>query len=76
VGRDLETVVDAAGLARFALLGMSQGGAIAIAYAARHPARVERMVLYGAYARGVLMRGLGPRQREEPDATTRLTTAR
>jgi pimeloyl-ACP methyl ester carboxylesterase/DNA-binding CsgD family transcriptional regulator len=70
--RDLETVVDAAGLARFALLGMSQGGAIAIAYAARHPERVERMVLYGAYARGVLMRGLGPRQREELDATTKL----
>jgi pimeloyl-ACP methyl ester carboxylesterase/DNA-binding CsgD family transcriptional regulator len=70
--RDLETVADAAGFARFTLLGMSQGGAIAIAYAARHPERVEKLVLYGAYARGVLKRGLGPRQSEELDATTKL----
>ena len=44
--RDLETVVDALGLERFPLLGMSQGGPIAIRYAARHPERfaeVERM---------------------------------
>ncbi|HJU24754.1 MAG TPA: alpha/beta fold hydrolase [Casimicrobiaceae bacterium] len=70
--RDLETVVEAAGLARFALLGMSQGAAIAIDYAVRHPQRVERLVLYGGYARGVLRRGLGDRQREEFEATTKL----
>jgi len=35
--RDLETVVDAAGLERFPLLGVSQGCAISIAYAVRHP---------------------------------------
>jgi pimeloyl-ACP methyl ester carboxylesterase/DNA-binding CsgD family transcriptional regulator len=70
--RDLETVADAAGLARFTLLGMSQGGAVAIAYAARHPERVERLVLYGAYARGVLVRGLGAAQREELDATVKM----
>lgn len=70
--RDLETVADAAGLARFALLGMSQGGAIAIEYAARHPQRVERMVLYGAYARGPLQRGLGAHYRDEFEATTKL----
>jgi pimeloyl-ACP methyl ester carboxylesterase/DNA-binding CsgD family transcriptional regulator len=70
--RDLETVADATGLARFTLLGMSQGGAIAIAYAARHPERVEKLVLYGAYARGVAKRGLGPQQSEELDATTKL----
>jgi pimeloyl-ACP methyl ester carboxylesterase/DNA-binding CsgD family transcriptional regulator len=50
--RDLEAVVDAAGLARFALYGMSQGGAVAIEYAARHPERVSHLVLCGAYARG------------------------
>ena len=33
--RDLETVVDALGLERFPLLGVSQGGAVSIAYAAR-----------------------------------------
>jgi serine/threonine protein kinase/alpha-beta hydrolase superfamily lysophospholipase len=49
---DLEAVVDAAGLDRFTLLGVSKGGPIATAYAHRHPERVERMVLLGAYARG------------------------
>ena len=50
--RDLEAVVDAARLPRFALLGISRGGAIAIAYATRHPERVSRLLLYGAPARG------------------------
>jgi pimeloyl-ACP methyl ester carboxylesterase/DNA-binding winged helix-turn-helix (wHTH) protein len=49
---DLETVVDAAGLDTFPLLGVSQGGAVAIAYAARHPERVSKLILIGAYARG------------------------
>lgn len=52
---DLETIVDALGLERFALLGMSQGAAVSIAYAARHPERVSRMVLAGGYARGALV---------------------
>jgi pimeloyl-ACP methyl ester carboxylesterase len=55
---DLEAVVDAAGLGRFALLGMSQGGAVSIAYAARHPERVSHIVLCGAFARGPLKRGV------------------
>jgi pimeloyl-ACP methyl ester carboxylesterase len=50
--RDLETVVDAAGLDRFALLGISQGGAVSIEYAARHPTRVSHLILLGAWARG------------------------
>lgn len=50
--RDLETVVDAAGLDRFPLLGISQGCAVAITYAVRHPERVSRLVLHGGYARG------------------------
>jgi len=49
---DLESVVEAAGTDRFTLLGISQGGAVAAAYAARHPDRVSHLVLYGAYARG------------------------
>jgi pimeloyl-ACP methyl ester carboxylesterase len=48
---DLGAVVDAAGLERFALLAQSQGGAISIAYAARHPERVSHLVLCGAFAR-------------------------
>jgi pimeloyl-ACP methyl ester carboxylesterase/DNA-binding CsgD family transcriptional regulator len=62
---DLEAVVDAAGLERFALLGVSGGGAVAISYAVHHPERVTHLVLYGAYARGRLKRGLTPAQREE-----------
>jgi len=50
--RDQETVVDALGLERFALLGISQGGAVAVAYAARHPERVSHLVLCGAYTCG------------------------
>ena len=50
--RDLETVVDAAGLDRFPLLGISRGGPIAIAYAVKHPERVTHLVLYGAFAVG------------------------
>jgi DNA-binding winged helix-turn-helix (wHTH) protein/pimeloyl-ACP methyl ester carboxylesterase len=55
--RDLETVVDAAGLDRFPLLGISRGGSIAIAYAAKHPERVTHLVLYGAFATGWRHRG-------------------
>jgi pimeloyl-ACP methyl ester carboxylesterase/DNA-binding CsgD family transcriptional regulator len=59
---DLESVVDAAGLDRFALLGSSQGGAVSVAYAARHPERVSCLVLYGAYARGPMRRDPTPQQ--------------
>jgi pimeloyl-ACP methyl ester carboxylesterase/DNA-binding winged helix-turn-helix (wHTH) protein len=51
--RDLETVVDAAGLDRFSLLGISRGGAIAIAYTVKHPERVDKLVLYGAFPMGL-----------------------
>jgi len=50
---DLETVVDAAGLDQFPLLGISRGGPIAIAYAVKHPERVTHLVLYGAFAAGL-----------------------
>jgi pimeloyl-ACP methyl ester carboxylesterase len=49
---DLEAVVDAAGLDRFPLLGISQGGPVAIAYAVRHPERVTHLVLLGSFAQG------------------------
>src|SRR5438093_364550 len=64
---DLEVLVDALDLERFSLLGMSQGGAISIAYAARHPDRVDGLVLCGAYARGHTHRGRTLEQREEAD---------
>ncbi|MCW8084286.1 alpha/beta fold hydrolase [Sabulicella glaciei] len=55
--RDLETVVEGLGLERFALFGISQGGAVAIAYAAAHPERVSRIVLHCAFAQGRGRRG-------------------
>lgn len=55
--RDVEVVVDAAGLERFAMVGNSGGAAVAIAFAARHPERVSRLFLWGAYCRGSLRRG-------------------
>ena len=57
--RDLEAVVDATRIERFPLLGISQGGAIATAYAVRHPERVSHLILYGAFPRGRLKRGSG-----------------
>jgi pimeloyl-ACP methyl ester carboxylesterase len=53
---DIETVVDAAGLNRFSLLGISQGCAISVAFAVRHPERVSHLVLYGGFARGAYRR--------------------
>jgi pimeloyl-ACP methyl ester carboxylesterase/DNA-binding winged helix-turn-helix (wHTH) protein len=55
--RDLEAVVDAVGLERFALLGISQGAPVSIAYAVRHPERVSRLVLCGSFAQGWRKRG-------------------
>jgi len=49
---DLEAVVDAAGVTGFPLLGLSQGGSVAIEYACRHPDKVTHLVLFGAFARG------------------------
>jgi pimeloyl-ACP methyl ester carboxylesterase len=63
--RDLEAVADAAGFERYALLGHSQGGAVAIEYAARHPERVSHLVLLGAYLRGSLRRATPPGREAE-----------
>lgn len=69
---DLEAVVEAAGLDRFALLGASQGGAVSIAYTARHPDRVSHLVLLDAFARGLLVRQNDPAVRDTVDAMGRL----
>ena len=49
---DLEAVVEASGLERFPLLGISQGCAVSVAFAVRHPEKVTKLVLLGGYARG------------------------
>jgi len=71
---DLEAVVEAAQLDRFPLLGISQGGPVAIAYATRHPGRVTQLVLYGTYARGWARRGASQQELDEREAM--LTLAR
>ncbi|HEY5117128.1 MAG TPA: alpha/beta fold hydrolase [Nakamurella sp.] len=67
--KDLEAVIDAAGLESFALLGMSQGGPVAIAYALRHPERVTRLILHGSYTASL---GPTPESAELEDAFTRM----
>jgi class 3 adenylate cyclase/pimeloyl-ACP methyl ester carboxylesterase len=62
---DLETVVDAAGLERFPLLGISQGCAVSIAYAVRHPQRVARLILYGGFALGGYKRSAEEREQRK-----------
>jgi pimeloyl-ACP methyl ester carboxylesterase/DNA-binding winged helix-turn-helix (wHTH) protein len=63
--RDLEAVVDAERLERFSVLGISQGCAVAIAYAVRHPERVDKLVLYGGYGVGRSLRSMSPQEELE-----------
>lgn len=70
--RDLETVVDALGLEKFPLLGISQGCAVSIEYAVRHPARVSGLVLISGYATGWRI-GASPEERERREAVYTLT---
>jgi pimeloyl-ACP methyl ester carboxylesterase/DNA-binding winged helix-turn-helix (wHTH) protein len=69
--RDLESVVDAIGVDKFALFGVSQGCAVSIAYALRHPERVTHLVLYGGFVRGLRKRG-GREQIAQVDALATL----
>jgi class 3 adenylate cyclase/pimeloyl-ACP methyl ester carboxylesterase len=65
---DLETVVDAAGLDRFALHGLSQGCAVSIAYAVRHPERVSHLILLGGYPLGWKKRARTQAEKEAGEA--------
>jgi pimeloyl-ACP methyl ester carboxylesterase/DNA-binding winged helix-turn-helix (wHTH) protein len=70
---DLDAVADAAGLDRFPLLGVSQGGPLAVAYAARRPERVSRLVLNAAYARGRMAQAHNTAEHEEAALDLKLT---
>jgi pimeloyl-ACP methyl ester carboxylesterase/DNA-binding CsgD family transcriptional regulator len=63
--QDLEAVVEAAELDHFPLLGISQGGPVAICYAALHPEKVSHLILYGTYARGRMHRNPDDEKRQE-----------
>jgi class 3 adenylate cyclase/pimeloyl-ACP methyl ester carboxylesterase len=65
---DLETVVDAAGIDRFALLGISQGCAVSIAYSVRHPDRVSHLILFGGFAVGWKKRARTEAEKESGEA--------
>jgi class 3 adenylate cyclase/pimeloyl-ACP methyl ester carboxylesterase len=69
---DLEAVVDAAGIERFALLGISQGSAVSIAYAVRHPERVSHLVLLGGFALGWKKRARTEADKEAGEAMVTL----
>ncbi len=65
--RDLESVVEHVGVERFALLGISQGGAVATSYAARNPDRVSHLVLYGAFPLGRRVRARSEAERRDAE---------
>ncbi|MFD1159011.1 alpha/beta fold hydrolase [Roseovarius aestuarii] len=68
---DMAAIVDEYGHEKLAILGMSQGASVAIAYALRQPDRVSHLVLNGGYARGRKHRG-NDADREESDALVSL----
>lgn len=69
---EMATVVQAAGLSRLALLGISGGAAPSIAFAARYPERVSHLILLGGYSHGLLHRTLTAEQRAYLDAQVQL----
>ena len=70
--RDLECVIEAAGFERFALLGLSQGAASGVAYAARHPERVSHFIMCGGFLRGVAKRDSTPERMEKRQMEVKL----
>lgn len=70
--RDLEAVVDAAGVERFPLLAISQGAPVAITYTLRHPERVTHLVMHGGYVRGRNQRRRTPEEAEESETMLKM----
>ena len=70
--QDLEAVVDHLGLDRFSILGLCQGGSIAVAYAARHPERVRQLMLYDTYTHGALVEGQQVFERAKAEVLTKM----
>jgi pimeloyl-ACP methyl ester carboxylesterase len=62
-------VVDTIGIERFPLFGVSQGCAISIAYAARHPERLSHLILYGGFALGGGKRSPGEHEKRKAMGT-------
>jgi pimeloyl-ACP methyl ester carboxylesterase len=64
---DIRAVVDAARVDRAVLYAISEGGPLALLFAATYPDRVSKLVLYGTFAR--ILRGPGYPQGRDPDET-------
>lgn len=69
---DLEAVAASIEEPRFVLLGLSQGGALAIAYALKHPERVSHLVLVNAYGQGARTRAKTDAERLEAETLVNL----
>lgn len=69
---DMEAVVDAAALDGVVLVGLSQGAAAAIEYAARHPGKVAGLIICGGYAQGLLKRVATGAERELGEALAKM----
>ena len=72
--QDLEAVADTLQIEKFPLLGISCGAAIAVAYAAKHPERVSRLILFGGYATSYFTTG-SPDPKIAEEAETLLQVA-
>jgi pimeloyl-ACP methyl ester carboxylesterase len=64
---DLETVAASIPEPRFVLLGVSQGGALAMTYARKHPERVSHLLLMNAYGQGARTRATTDAERLEAE---------
>src|SRR5262252_334026 len=69
---DLCAVVDALKLGRFPLIWLCQGGAVAVAFAARHPQRVSRLALYDSYLYGAYVTDAGERMAAQARALAQM----
>ncbi|HXS51688.1 MAG TPA: alpha/beta fold hydrolase [Usitatibacter sp.] len=69
---DLAAVVEAAAFDRFDMVGITGGSDVAVVHAARHPERVQRLLLYAGHTAGRLARSLAPEQREETELLLKL----
>jgi pimeloyl-ACP methyl ester carboxylesterase/DNA-binding CsgD family transcriptional regulator len=69
---DLEAVVDDLKLKQFNLIGFCQGSPVATAYAALHPERISRLVLYDGYAYGAFAEGVDPVKKQEAETLAQM----